>query len=73
MAADDYNNNQNNDMHHLRRDARDAHSNSNLAKWLSTLALITSAISLGVAGTALNKAGEAQSTANRATQQTQAR
>lgn len=65
MATDDYNNNQN-DMHHLRRDARDAHSNSQLAKWLSILALIASAIALAVAVSALNKAGEAQSTANRA-------
>jgi hypothetical protein len=66
MAVDDYNTG--NDMHHLRRDARDAHSNSQLAKWLSILALIVSAIALAVAMSALNKAGDAQSTANRATE-----
>lgn len=70
MAIDDYNNN-GNDMHHLRRDARDAHSNSQLAKWLSIIALIGAAIALWVAASAMNKAGEAQSTANRATEQVQ--
>jgi hypothetical protein len=67
MASDDYNDNRN-DMHHLRRDARDAHSNSQLAKWLAIMALIISAIAIAVAVAALNKAGEAQSTANRATE-----
>lgn len=66
MAVDDYNSG--NDMHHLRRDARDAHSNSQLAKWLSILALIGSAIAIAVASSAMQKAGEAQSTANRATE-----
>jgi len=70
MANDDYNDNRS-DMHHLRRDARDAHANSELAKWLSILALIGTAIALAVATTALNKAGEAQSTANRATESAQ--
>lgn len=69
MATDDYNsNNHYNDMHHLRRDVRDADSNASLAKWLSIMALITAAIALWVASSALNKAGEAQSTANRATE-----
>ena len=56
------------DMHHMRRDVRDAHSNSQLAKWLSILALIASAIALAVSMAAMNKAGDAQSTANRATE-----
>jgi hypothetical protein len=63
MAVEDYSNG--NEMHHLRRDARDAHSNSQLAKWLSILALIGAAIALWVAMSAMNKAGEAQSSANR--------
>ena len=74
MATDDYNdryNDNRSDMHHLRRDARDAHSNSELAKWLSILALIGTAIALAVAVSAMNKAGEAQSTANRATESVQ--
>jgi len=70
MATDD-NYNSNNEMHHLRRDARDAHSSSQLAKWLSIIALIIAAIALTVAVSALNKAGEAQSTANRATESVQ--
>jgi hypothetical protein len=56
------------ELHHLRRDARDAHSSSQLAKWLSILAMIAAAIALWVAVSALNKAGDAQSTANRATE-----
>lgn len=72
MATDEYNANSNhNDMYHLRRDARDAHSDSQLAKWLSMLSLLTAAIALAVAMTALSKAGEAQSTANRVSEQTQ--
>lgn len=67
MATDDYNDNRS-DMHHLRRDARDAHASSQLAKWLSIIALIVSAIAIAVAVAAMNKAGEAQSTANRATE-----
>lgn len=70
MATDDYTLNQN-DLHHLRRDARDAHSDSQLAKWLSILALLTAAIAVAVGVAALNKAGEAQSTANRATENIQ--
>jgi len=73
MADQDYNygNNYQNDMHHLRRDARDAHASSQLAKWLSILALITAAIAIAVAVMAMDKAGEAQSTANRATESVQ--
>jgi len=70
MATDDYNDNRS-EMHHLRRDARDAHANSTLAKWLSIIALITAGIALAVAFMALSKAGEAQSTANRATESIQ--
>jgi hypothetical protein len=66
VAVEDYNNDFRNDLHHLRRDARDAHSNSNLAKWLSILSLIISGIALLTAMMAFNKAGEAQSTANQA-------
>lgn len=77
MANQDYDDNNyrnysnNNDMHHLRRDAREAHTNSQLAKWLSIIALIASAIALGLSMYALNKAGEAQSTANQATESIQ--
>lgn len=75
MAANDYddnyNNSHNNDLHHLRRDTRDAHTNSQLAKWLSIIALIASAIALALSMYALNKAGDAQSTANRATESIQ--
>jgi hypothetical protein len=70
MATEDYNSNQN-DMHHLRRDARDAHADSQLAKWLSIIALIVAAIAMAVSVAAMNKAGDAQSTANRATESVQ--
>lgn len=53
-------------MHHLRRDVRDAHVDSTLAKTLSYLAMLGMIISLALAVWALDKAGEAQSTANRA-------
>jgi hypothetical protein len=68
MANEDYKDYNGNELHHLRRDSRDAHANSQLAKWLSILALIVAAIALWVAVSALNKAGDAQSTANRATE-----
>lgn len=55
-----------NEIHHLRRDSRDAHVNSQLAKWLSIISLIIAAIALTVAIVAFNKAGEAESTANQA-------
>jgi hypothetical protein len=60
-----------NNMHHLRNDVRDAHTESRLAKLLSTLALIGAVIALALSMAALNKAGDAQSTANRATEQVQ--
>ncbi len=44
---------------------RDAHTNSHVAKLLSTLALIGSAIALAVALSALNKATDALNLANR--------
>lgn len=69
MASDEYDNNGRYDnMHHMRRDVHDAHTNSQLAKLLSALALTAAVISLALAGYALNKAGEAMSTANRATE-----
>ena len=71
MATDDYGTTHQNDMHHLRRDARDAHANSQLAKWLSIIALIVSAVALATAMAAMNKASDAQSTANRATESVQ--
>ena len=76
MATDDdyndrYNNDHRTDIHHLRRDTRDAYGNSQLAKWLSIISLIVSAIALTVAVSAMNKAGNAESTANRAEQTVQ--
>lgn len=72
MATDDYDyNDHRTDMHHLRRDTRDAHANAQVAKWLSILSLIAAAIALWIAVAAMNKAGDAQSTANRATQSIQ--
>jgi hypothetical protein len=56
------------DMQHIRRDVRDAHTNSELAKWLSIIALVVAGIALAVSWAALDKAGQAQSTANRATE-----
>jgi len=70
MAAEDYTkdygNNNYNDMHHLRRDMRDMHSNATLAKWLSIISLIVAAIALTIAGIAMSRASDAQGTANRA-------
>jgi YbbR domain-containing protein len=68
MANEDNSAYRGDELHHLRRDSRDAHTNSQLAKWLSILAMILAAIALWVAVSALNKAGDAQSTANRATE-----
>jgi|GEM_PF-1329579 len=69
MANEEYNDyNNGNELHHMRRDVRDAHTNAQLAKWLSIMAMILAAIALWVAVSALNKAGDAQSTANRATE-----
>jgi flagellar biogenesis protein FliO len=58
---DDYDN-----IHHMRRDVHDAHASSQVAKVLSTLALLGAILSLGMAIWALDKAGQAQSDANRA-------
>ena len=44
---------------------RDAHTNSHLARWLSILALILSAIALWSALSALNKATDALNLGNR--------
>lgn len=71
MADEDYreySSSNSSELHHMRRDVRDAHTNAQLAKWLSIMAMILAAIALWVAVSALNKAGEAQSTANRATE-----
>lgn len=51
----------------LRKDVHEAHSDSKIAKLLSTLALIAAVIALTLSIMALNKAGDAESTANRAT------
>lgn len=58
--ADDYTN-RDRDYNSLR----DAHTNSHLAKLLSTLALIASTIALAVALSAMNKATDALNLANR--------
>ena len=65
MAVEDYNDN-NNNLHHLRRDVHEAHTSSQVAKVLSIMALIGTIIALGISIYALDKAGEAASTANRA-------
>ena len=54
-----------------RNDVRDAHTNSHVAKLLSTLALILSAIALAVALSAMNKATDALNLANRNADQLQ--
>lgn len=61
----------NNSLHHLRKDTHEAHTESRLAKMLSTIALIASIVSLALAVWALDKAGQAQSDANRATESVQ--
>jgi hypothetical protein len=72
MAVDtsDYNDH-NSSLHHMRRDVRDAHVDSKVAKMLSYLALAGALLSLALAIWALDKAGEAQSTANRAQESSQ--
>lgn len=67
--AEEYDNN--NSLHHLRKDTHEAHTESRLAKMLSTIALIASILSLALAVWALDKAGQAQSDANRATESVQ--
>lgn len=60
-------------LRHMQRDVHDAHTGSQVARLLSTLALILSAIALALSMWALSKAGDAQSTANRAMEVTQQR
>ncbi|PLS82056.1 hypothetical protein CYG49_00270 [Candidatus Saccharibacteria bacterium] len=69
MAVEDYDNN--GGIHHLRRDVHDAHTNSQLAKLLSWLALAGAVLALALSLWALDKAGEAQSNANRALETSQ--
>jgi hypothetical protein len=68
MAADDYDN-----LHHMRTDVRDAHTNSSLAKMLSYLALIGAVISLALSIAAWNKANDAWGNAQRALNISQAK
>lgn len=76
-STDDYDNRHDNNrydsLRHMQRDVHDAHTASQLAKLLASLALIASIISMGLAGWALNKAGEAMSNANRAIEISQGR
>lgn len=58
-------------IHHMRKDVHEAHASAQVSKVLSTLALIGAIISLALAVWALDKAGQAQSDANRAIQTTQ--
>lgn len=59
--ADEYDN-----LHHMRNDVRDAHTNATVARILSILALIGALIALGYAIAAWNKANDAAGAANRA-------
>jgi len=63
---DDYDN-----IHHMRRDLHDTHASAQVAKALSTLALLGAILTLGLAIWALDKAGQAQSDANRANEAVQ--
>lgn len=69
-TTDDYDRNrydrEGHDSHHLRRDVHEAHTDAKLAKMLATLAAIGAAIAIALSMWALNEAGEAKSTANRA-------
>ena len=71
MAVDTHDYNDNNGLHHMRRDVWDAHVDSKVAKMLSYLALAGAILSLALAIWALDKAGEAQSSANRAQETSQ--
>jgi hypothetical protein len=74
--ADEYRNDRSNEydnVRHMQRDVHDAHTGSQVARLLSTLALVASIIALALSMWALNKAGEAQSTANRAVEISQSR
>ncbi len=68
MAVEDYSSDR-----EMRRDVNEARTDSKLAKLLSTLALATAAIALALSLWAMDKAGEAQSQSNRATEQVQQR
>lgn len=74
MATEDYDSNNHRSGYdhdhnrHLQRDVHEAHTDAKVAKLLATLAIITAAIALAMSLWALDKAGEAQSTANRATE-----
>lgn len=68
MAVEEYDN-----LHHMRRDVHEAHTNSQIAKVLSTLAMIGAVIALTLALWALDKAGEASSNANRSLETVQQR
>ncbi len=61
-AGDDYDNS----YHHFRTDVRDAHTNSSVAKLLSTLALIGAVIAIALAVASWNKANDAWGNAQRA-------
>lgn len=66
--ADDYNSRDRDYRDYNDRNSdriRDAHTNSHVAKLLSTLALIGSAIALAIALSALNKATDALNLSNR--------
>ena len=67
-AVEEYDN-----LHHMRRDVHEAHTSSQIAKVLSTLAMIGSVIALALSLWALDKAGEAQSSANRSLETVQQR
>lgn len=66
MAVEEYDS-----MHHMRRDVHEAHSAAQIAKLLSTLAMIGAVLSLALAVWALDKAGQAQSDANRTSETVQ--
>jgi hypothetical protein len=68
---DRHDNNRYDEQHHLRRDVHEASTASQLARLLSTLALITGAIALALSLWALNKAGDAQNAANQANDRAQ--
>jgi len=68
-ATDDYDNS----YHHFRTDVRDAHTNSSVAKMLSTLALIGAVLAMALAVAAWNKANDAWGNAQRAINVTSAR
>jgi hypothetical protein len=66
MAVEDYDNSRSTDMHHMRRDVRDANVNASAAKMMATLALIGAAIALALSVMAWNKANDAWGNAERA-------